>query len=340
MFTDEITVTFVAGKGGNGVVAWIREKFVRKGGPCGGNGGRGGSVYLKTSKDLYSLDPYLHKKIICAEDGKAGGERQKQGKQGRDKIIQVPCGTLVKDAHSGELLHDLTEPNMTLELCAGGKGGLGNTFFKSPTNRAPTKCTPGKLGQQKDITLELKLLADVGFVGLPNAGKSTLLGQLTKLPIKTGAYPFTTLSPNLRWIEFEDYTRITLADIPGLIKGAHRNKGLGFQFLRHIERARQILFLIDGSGIDDRTPWDDYHTLQEELTLYKEGLLLQKPHLVVYNKIDTPQSQEYWPLFLKHTDLNEEQVLQISAQDQIGLEALLKRLQQFTIPHPASLPTY
>ena len=332
MFTDEITATFIAGKGGNGVVAWIREKYIRKGGPCGGNGGRGGSVYLKTSQNIGSLDPYLHKKIICAEAGQAGGERQKQGKRGRDKILHVPCGTLVRDGDTGELLCDLTDPGMSLELCAGGKGGLGNTFFKSPTNRAPTKCTPGKPGQEKNITLELKLLADVGIVGLPNAGKSTLLGQLTQLPIKTGAYPFTTLSPNLRWIEFEDYTRITLADIPGLIKGAHKNKGLGCTFLRHIERARQLLFLIDGSGIDDRTPWEDYATLIEELTLYKEGILLKKPHFVVYNKIDTPESQAYWPLFLKHTQLPPESVLQISAQTQEGLNLLLQKLQYFAAP--------
>jgi GTP-binding protein len=237
MFVDSVKVTIRAGKGGNGVVAWRREKFIPKGGPAGGDGGNGGAIHLKTDVHVISLEELRNRRLICAEDGKSGGGALKKGRNGKDHIIKIPPGTLIKDANTGEILYDLIQENQELTICRGGKGGKGNARFRSPTNQAPIEFTLGGAGEFKDIELELKLIADVGFIGMPNAGKSTLLSQLSRVRVKIGAYPFTTLYPNLSYIQFEDLSRVFIADIPGIIHNAHLDKGLGLSFLKHIERS-------------------------------------------------------------------------------------------------------
>jgi len=221
MFIDQVKIKLTAGRGGNGVVAWRKEKFVPKGGPCGGNGGRGGSIVLRSDLQMHALDFFRHKKTISAQNGAQGGSQNKQGKAGKDLILKVPCGTLVKDIKTNTILYDFIEDKDTFFICQGGKGGKGNTFFKTATHRAPTQSTEGKGGEERLVELELKLIADVGFLGFPNAGKSTLLSKLAAIEVKAAPYPFTTLKPNLSFIEFDDFSRIYLADIPGISRWSH-----------------------------------------------------------------------------------------------------------------------
>lgn len=326
MFTDRVRLKLIAGKGGNGVVAWRREKYIPKGGPCGGNGGPGGSIILKSSSSLYSLDPFRNRRQIVAESGGQGGPNQRQGRKGRDLIVDVPCGTLVKDCETDAILYDFTKPDQEYRICHGGKGGLGNTFFKSPTNRAPSKCTPGKEGETKSIDLELKLIADVGFVGLPSAGKSTLLSSLSHVPLKTGAYPFTTLTPNLCMIRFDDFSQMAIADIPGIIENAHQNKGLGLEFLRHIERTSVLLFLIDiADPVQD--PFEAYEILRSELRAHSPELL-DKPSLIALNKIDSLEEPTLVDQF--RAKYPESEIFSISALNNVGLSELLGALRAIT----------
>jgi GTP-binding protein len=322
MFTDRVTIQLAAGKGGNGVVAWRREKFIPKGGPTGGNGGKGGSIYLEADPQVYSLEALRNRRLLKADSGNAGGANCRQGRSGCDLVIKVPCGTLVKDASSGELLHDLTDPHQRLLICQGGRGGQGNAYFKSPTNRAPNFCTPGREGQSTNVELELKLIADVGLVGFPNAGKSTLICALADVSVKIAPYPFTTLKPNLAVIRREDQSRLFIADIPGIIEGAHRNRGLGFEFLRHIERTKLLLFILDASGIDGRTPLEDFKILRDELAAYNSELL-QRPFLIVLNKIDDPLAEEHLEAFLEEVKAPAHQLFAISAKERLGLAPLL-----------------
>jgi GTP-binding protein len=298
MFTDRVILDLVAGRGGNGVVAWRREKFIPKGGPCGGNGGKGGSLILKADAQLFSLEWFRNRRILKAENGNPGASNCRSGRNGQDLILSVPCGTLVKDAKTGEILHDFTDDKQEWVICKGGRGGRGNETFKTPTNRAPNICTEGLDGQSCQVELELKLIADVGLVGFPNAGKSTLISSLAHVKVKIAPYPFTTLQPNLGFIQFDDYSRIFIADIPGIIEGAHRNRGLGFEFLRHIERTKLLIFVLDASGIDGRNPTEDYHVLREELNKYNPEML-ERPYLVVLNKVDTEESAEHIQQFEK-----------------------------------------
>lgn len=323
MFTDKVVVELFAGSGGNGIVAWRREKFIPKGGPNGGNGGKGGSVIIQADVQIPSLDWYRNRRLLKATSGGCGSANNKQGKQGQDLILKVPCGTLLKDAATGEVMMDFTEDKQQLIICKGGKGGLGNDFFKTSTNRAPNFCTPGKPGEEKKVELELKLIADVGLVGFPNAGKSTFISTVADLDVKTAAYPFTTLKPNLGFVDLQDQTRIFIADIPGIIEGAHYNKGLGFEFLRHIERTKLLLFVIDASGIDGRRPIDDFAVLLNELEKYNPELL-KKPYFVVLNKVDTDEAQENVPEFLTHHHAHAKQIRQMSAAGKIGTKELLK----------------
>ncbi|KAF3362826.1 GTPase Obg [Chlamydiales bacterium STE3] len=289
MFVDRVKVQLIAGKGGNGVVAWRREKYIPKGGPCGGNGGRGGSIILRSDVQIFSLDEYRNHRILKAENGRSGGPNRQQGRAGKDLIIKIPCGTLVKNIKTGEILHDFTQDGDELILCKGGRGGRGNDSFKTPTNRTPNTCTPGTSGESTEVELELKLIADVGLVGFPNAGKSTLISTLAHIRVKIAAYPFTTLQPNLGFFQLEDRSRIYIADIPGIIEGAHNNRGLGFEFLRHIERTKLLLFVLDSSGIDGRTPLGDYQILRNELGAFNSELL-NRPSLILLNKIDQEES--------------------------------------------------
>ncbi|MCH9631560.1 MAG: GTPase Obg [Chlamydiia bacterium] len=285
MFKDLVTLKLSAGKGGNGAVAWRREKYLPKGGPTGGNGGPGGSIYLESCPDLYSLDMFRNKKFIIAKTGGAGGPNQRNGRKGETLHVKIPCGTIVRDPKTRAIIHDFGHEKEQLLLCEGGKGGLGNAFFKTSRNRAPNRCTPGKDGEEIEIELELKLIADVGFVGFPNAGKSTLLNTLSSTAVKTADYPFTTLRPNLSFIEFDDYSRVYIADIPGIIKGAHENKGLGFSFLKHIERTSVLIYVVDVSTEIRDDPLNDFLTLRKELENYNKDLL-DKPFVVALNKID------------------------------------------------------
>lgn len=323
MFVDRITVKCIAGKGGNGVVAWRREKYIPKGGPCGGNGGPGGSVIFEADTQLTTLDWFRHRRLLKAENGGAGSGNCRQGKTGKDLILKVPCGTLLKDVETGEIIHDFVNDKDRFIFCKGGKGGKGNDFFKSPTNQAPNKCTEGTEGQSFDTELELKLIADVGLVGFPNAGKSTLISTMAGLRVKIAAYPFTTLQPNLGFIELANYRRIYIADIPGIIEGAYENRGLGLEFLRHIERTKLLIFVLDASGIDNRNPTDDYRILRKELQSYNPELLA-RPFLVALNKIDTEESVAHIEHFKKEFHFPKGIVHEISAAYGAGLPELLQ----------------
>lgn len=327
MFVDRVTLRLVAGKGGNGIVAWRREKYIPKGGPCGGNGGRGGSVILQADTQTYSLEWFRNRRILKAENGKAGGPNLQQGGGGEDLVLKVPCGTLVKDSKTGETLFDLTDDKQKFIICKGGRGGRGNDSFKTPTHQAPNFSTDGTEGEEAEVELELKLIADVGLVGFPNAGKSTLLSALAHVRVKIAPYPFTTLQPNLGYIQFEDYSRTCIADIPGIIEGAHRNKGLGFEFLRHIERTKLLIYVLDASGIDGRNPVDDYITLRNELTTYNPELAA-RPYLIALNKIDTEESVDHIAAFKKEFRKEKDHIFCISALNKDGLSNLKEHIYQ------------
>lgn len=317
MFKDRVTLELSAGKGGNGVVAWRREKYIPKGGPYGGDGGMGGSVILQADVQTYSLEAYRNRRMLRAENGGQGGPNHRKGKKGQDLILKVPCGTLVKNAETEEVLYDITEPETRIEICTGGRGGKGNSHFKTSTNRAPNFATPGKVGQSLTIELELKLIADVGLVGFPNAGKSTIISKLTNVPVKIAPYPFTTLRPNLGYIMGKYDERILIADIPGIIEGAHQNKGLGLEFLRHIERTHVLLFVLDASS--ERLE-KDFEILRYEVSQYNPTLL-EKPCAVVLNKTDIEGVEEK---LLPFKELYREfEVLDASALTGYGLEAVL-----------------
>lgn len=325
MFIDRVVIHFIAGKGGNGVIAWRREKFIPKGGPTGGNGGRGGSIVLEADAEIGSLDWYRHRRLLKADNGADGAANSKQGKSGRDLILKVPCGTLVKDSVTGEVLHDFTVDGERRELCKGGRGGRGNETFKTPTNRAPNRCTLGTEGEELQIELELKLIADVGLVGFPNAGKSTLISSLAGLKVKVAPYPFTTLQPNLGFIEFDNFTRIYIADIPGIIEGASHDRGLGLEFLRHIERTKLLIFMLDASGIDGRTPLHDFRVLRAEIDAYNPELS-ERPFLVALNKIDTEEAQTHIEEFHQACSFPPRTVFEISAVGRQGLDELVEEM--------------
>lgn len=332
MFVDRIKVQLIAGKGGNGVVAWRREKFLPKGGPYGGNGGRGGSIILEADSSIYSLEAYRRRRILCAENGHPGGTSLKQGRSGKNLTIKVPFGTLVKDVETGEVLFDFTPNEKNWTACIGGIGGKGNNHFKSSTNRAPNTCTMGKAGEEKKFELELKLIADVGFIGMPNAGKSTLMSKITHARVKIGAYPFTTLAPNLSYVQLEDYTRILVADIPGIIENAHQNKGLGLSFLKHIERTSALVFILDISGEEERDPFDDFTILQRELKAYNPETL-SKPFLVVLNKIDKEGAFKNVDAFKKKYPFDPSTLIEISALEKRGLVVFVEALRKISRPN-------
>ncbi|MBI2742685.1 MAG: GTPase ObgE [Chlamydiales bacterium] len=337
MFIDSVTLTLSAGKGGNGVVAWRREKYIPKGGPSGGNGGKGASLVLRAYNQETSLEGFRNRRIIKAENGGAGGGAHKQGHNGKSLVLNVPCGTLVKDARTKEVLFDFTEDKQEWIACRGGRGGRGNASFRSPTHQAPNICTEGTEGESREIELELKLIADVGLVGFPNAGKSTLMSKITKLRVKIGAYPFTTLFPNLSYIELSNYSRILVADIPGIIEDAHEDRGLGLSFLKHIERTSVLLFVIDVSGFEGRDPVRDYEILREELRSY-DPKLLEKPSLVALNKIDMEGAEEQIARFREQFNGNPKTIFEISSLEAQGLKPLLAAVEELVCPALALTP--
>lgn len=324
MFTDSVKIKLSAGKGGNGTIAWRREKYIPKGGPYGGNGGSGGSVIIKADPEIYSLDEFRNRRQMRAENGRPGESNNRHGRNGKDLVLKVPCGTLVRDHETDGLLYDLTEPGEEFLLCTGGRGGKGNTFFKTSTNQAPAKATPGKEGEIKDVELELKLIADVGFMGFPNAGKSTLLSKLAAIEVKTGAYPFTTLKPNLSFIEFDDFSRIYLADIPGIIPDAHNDRGLGLSFLKHVERSSTLIYIIDVSGEEGRDPFEDFEILRKEAESYSPAIL-EKPFLVALNKTDKA-AEENVASFKERYPYDPSTLFEISALEEKGLSPFVEQM--------------
>ncbi len=284
MFLDEAVIHIRSGKGGDGVVHFRREKFVPFGGPDGGDGGKGGDIILHVMPTLNTLSAFRHQSRFFASDGARGAKQNMTGKSGEDLVIQVPPGTIVYDGNTNEILGDLTEPDKTLVIARGGRGGRGNARFASSRNQAPRIAERGEPGDERQLRLELKLIADIGIIGLPNAGKSTLLAAVSNAKPKIAAYPFTTLEPNLGVVELDEETTLVLADIPGLIEGAHQGIGLGHDFLRHIQRTRVLIHLLDGMSED---PLLDLAQINSELALF-DPALAEKPQVVAVNKIDLP----------------------------------------------------
>ena len=325
MFVDQITLELRAGKGGNGVVACRKEKYLPKGGPYGGNGGNGGSILIEAVANMYSFEEYRNLRFLKANDGQPGASNNRTGKNGKDLVLKVPEGTLLRDAHTGELIHDFTKDGERIVVCQGGRGGKGNVFFKTSVNRAPTKATPGKPGEIRLVELELKLIADIGLVGFPNAGKSTLFNTLARAEVKVGAYPFTTLQPSLGLVHQKGYLYQkpwVIADIPGIIEGASQNRGLGLDFLRHIERTRLLLLVVDISGVERNSPEKDLEILLNELSAYKEDLK-NKSMVIALNKTDQllPDEREERLALLKRT-FPDQQFILLSGLTGEGVDAL------------------
>lgn len=318
-FIDEATITVHSGDGGRGCVSFRRERFIPKGGPDGGDGGHGGDVLLKAALGRRTLYRFRYKREFKAPNGAPGQGKQKTGKSGSPLIIEIPPGTLVIHEDSGELIHDFTTPGETYTVARGGRGGKGNTHFKSSTHRTPRFSQTGEPGESLKLRLELKLIADVGVIGLPNAGKSTLISVLSSARPKIADYPFTTLTPNLGMVPMDDGDSFVMADIPGLIEGAHDGVGLGTKFLKHIERTRLLVHLIDAAEIPDSDPLRPYHTINRELGAYSDALA-RKPQIVVLNKMDVPEAAPAADAFT-HA-LGDPQTIRISAATQRGVEQL------------------
>lgn len=282
MFIDSAKIFVKSGKGGDGIIHWRREKFIPKGGPDGGNGGRGGDVILRADKQLHTLLDFRYSKKFIAKNGNPGEGSNKEGRSAEPIVVKVPAGTLIRNAETGDLLADMTENGQELLIAKGGRGGKGNWVFRSPTNQAPRVCTPGEQGEEFWLELELKLLADVGLVGFPNAGKSTLISAISAAKPKIADYPFTTLAPNLGMVYFQEEKSFVVADIPGLIEGAHEGKGLGIQFLKHIERTKVLAYLIDCTSENIKK---DFKVLQKELKEFNPDLP-KKKSLIVITKLD------------------------------------------------------
>jgi len=298
-FVDEVRIRVKAGDGGDGAIAWRREKFIPRGGPAGGDGGNGGDVVIEVDPQLATLLDYRFVREHKARSGQHGMGSDCNGSDGQTLTLRVPPGTVVKDARSGEQVADLSQPGQRLVAAKGGKGGLGNMNFASSTNQAPRYAEPGTPGEERELQLELKLLADVGIVGYPNAGKSTLISRISRARPKIADYPFTTLAPNLGVVGWRDDKSFVVADIPGLIDGAHAGAGLGHQFLRHVERCRVLVHLVEGANPEPgRTPAADYKAINAELALYSPELA-KKPQIVAVTKVDLPEAKAAGEKFAK-----------------------------------------
>ncbi len=318
-FIDQAEIQVQAGDGGDGMVSFRREKYVPAGGPSGGNGGRGGSVIFKADENLQTLLDFRYNRLFKADNGKKGGTQNCTGASGENITIEIPCGTAIYDAETGELIGDLTENGQTLLVAKGGKGGLGNQHFLSNSNRAPERALPGLPGEARSLRLELKLLAEVGIIGLPNAGKSTLISSLSAARPKIADYPFTTLIPNLGVVRKPTGDGTVFADIPGLIEGAHMGIGLGHDFLRHVERTRLLLHLVDVTSED---PIADYQTIQQELSAYGRGLV-NRPQILVLNKLDVLDDEEVDAIAAQFAAIGQTQIFKISAVTRLGLDDLM-----------------
>jgi len=326
MFYDHTKIFVNAGDGGNGSIHFRREKFAPLGGPDGGDGGKGGSIYIEATTDLNTLVDYRYRQHFKATPGEAGARQKMHGAAGEDIALNVPCGTVVRDGESGELIADLVEAGQNVMVARGGRGGLGNVHFATSTHQAPREAQNGEPGEERWLMLELRLIADVGLVGYPNAGKSTLLSVVTAARPKIADYPFTTLTPNLGVVAVGqpgsgDEFGFVLADIPGLIEGAAQGVGLGHEFLRHVQRTRLLLHVLDGASLD-RDPWQDFLTINKELHEYDE-LLATRPQVVVFNKMDLAEAQERWPELKAKAEEQGYPAFAISAAAHQGTEELM-----------------
>lgn len=332
-FFDQATILLHAGTGGDGMATMRREKFIPRGGPDGGDGGRGGHIYLVADASVNTLLSFREKNKFVASPGHNGGTARRHGSDGRDVFIKVPPGTQVRTTIDGETYTvDLVAPGQRLLAARGGKGGLGNIHFTTSTNQAPRIAELGEPGQKVHIELELKLLADVGLVGFPNAGKSSLIAAMSAARPKIANYPFTTLTPNLGVVAYGDDTFV-VADIPGLVEGAHRGVGLGHSFLRHVERTRVLVHVIDIAAVDGRDPWQDYLQINEELRLYRPELA-ERPQVVVLNKCDLPDAAVYIDEYKARFVAEHHDVFEISAATRTGIEPLIRKVAQLLAANP------
>jgi len=330
-FIDSVTIPVKAGKGGNGVCSFRREKFVPHGGPDGGDGGRGGNVFIKGDEDVDSLISIFFDPKMVAEDGIKGGGRKMHGRNGRDLVVPVPLGTLGTDLDTLESIADITAHGQMVRLAKGGRGGLGNARWKSSTHQAPMEHSEGTPGEERKVRLDLRIMADAGLVGFPSAGKSSLLRTITAARPKVAAYPFTTLNPIMGTLLYPDRNAsLRVADIPGLIEGAHLGIGLGHHFLRHIERSKVLLYVIDMAGVDGRKPWEDYAALRKELRMHDPALVRRKS-IVVANKMDLPEAEENVAKFKTKT---RRVSIPFSAEKGIGVETLVEQLYKIVKPSP------
>ena len=327
MFTDYVKIFASAGKGGNGAISFRREKYVAAGGPDGGDGGRGGSVIFKVDPDANTLIAFRFTKKFKADNGENGSGARKYGKAGKDLYIKVPIGTVIKDANTEEVLADLSEQGQEVVLLHGGRGGLGNSHFATATRQAPRFAQDGEPGEEKELILELKLLADVGLIGFPNVGKSTFLSVVTSATPKIANYHFTTLDPNLGVVKSKYGDSFVIADIPGIIEGASEGAGLGIHFLRHIERTRMLLHFIDVSGQEGRDPVQDYETINAELKKYSEKLASRK-QIIVASKADAMPDDENFNKLKELAKKNNQEIFKISGATGEGVEELMNHVSQ------------
>ena len=327
-FIDQVEVLVRSGKGGDGAMSMRREALVEFGGPDGGDGGRGGDVVFKASEHVNSLLSLYYDPKCYAEDGEGGKSQKMFGRRGKDLVIPVPLGTEVYDANTGELVADITEAGQSVIVAKGGAGGYGNVHFKSAVNQAPTEHTPGGACEERRLRLELKTIADAGLLGFPNAGKSSLLSVLSSATPKIASYPFTTLNPIVGTIVYDDFAKIAMADVPGIIEGAAKGVGLGLAFLKHLERAKILVYVLDMAGTDARKPWEDYETLKKEIDAYSVELA-SRPTLVVANKMDAEIAQENLAMFIKETGV---EPIAISCETRAGLDNFKAQLRALVNP--------
>ena len=327
-FIDQVEVLVRSGKGGDGSCSMRREALVIMGGPDGGDGGRGGDVVFKASEHINSLLSLYYDPKCFAQDGEAGKGQKMFGKRGKDLVIPVPLGTEVYDADTDLLIADITEPGQAVVVAKGGAGGFGNVHFTSSVNQAPTEHAPGGEAEEKRLRLELKTIADAGLLGFPNAGKSSLLSVLSSATPKIASYPFTTLNPVVGTIVYDDFAKIRMADVPGIIEGAAKGVGLGLAFLKHLERSKVLVYVIDMAGTDNREPWTDYKILKKEIDEYSAELA-ERPYLVVANKLDTVAAQENLARFKEETGVDP---ICISCESREGLETFKSALREIVQP--------
>ncbi len=337
MFIDYVKITVTSGKGGNGAKSFRREKYVAAGGPDGGDGGKGGDVYFVVDKDANTLIDFKFKKKFVAENGQNGSGCNSYGKSGQDLYIKVPLGTIVKDAENGKVILDMSQIGQTELVIKGGRGGKGNSHFATPTRQVPNFAQDGEPGIEKELILELKLLADVGLVGYPNVGKSTIISIMTDARPKIANYHFTTLEPCLGVVKLDSGKSFVIADIPGIIEGASQGVGLGFQFLRHIERTRLLVHVIDISGSEGRNPLEDFENINRELVKYNEKLSKRK-QIIVANKMDILQDNEIYEEFKKTMEKKGYEVFAISAATKSGLKEVFNRVAQLLEEIPIETP--